>query len=60
MQEAKGGKRVGAGEEEEETKEIDFGLIPSSPIIRRKVTVFIRISIISLLYPTNFASERKA
>jgi hypothetical protein len=50
MQE-KGGKRVGTGEEEEET-----GPIPSPPIIRRKVTVVIRINTISLPYPTDFAS----
>jgi hypothetical protein len=50
MQE-KGGKRVGTREEEEET-----GPIPSPPIIRRKVTVVIRINTISLPYPTDFAS----
>jgi len=49
MQE-KGGKRVGTGEEEE------TGPIPSPPIIRRKVTVVIRINTISLPYPTDFAS----
>jgi hypothetical protein len=51
MQE-KGGKRVGTGEEEEE----ETGPIPSPPIIRRKVTVVIRINTISLPYPTDFAS----
>jgi hypothetical protein len=53
MQE-KGGKRVGTGEEEEEEEET--GPIPSPPIIRRKVTVVIRINTISLPYPTEFAS----
>lgn len=51
MQE-KVGKRVGTGEEEEE----ETGPIPSPPIIRRKVTVVIRINTISLPYPTDFAS----